>query len=109
MTESYCKHPLHLVNRLDRPVSGAALFAKKASAMTTLTEQFRQREVNKVYLAIVQNLPEQNFCTLKHYIHKNERQNRVQCFLEPTPDTDMAELEYRGLGAVSATICFKFN
>jgi 23S rRNA pseudouridine1911/1915/1917 synthase len=99
MAESYCKHPLHLVNRLDRPVSGAVLFAKKTSSMTTLTEQFRQREVGKIYLAIVQNLPEQSTGVLRHYILKNERQNRVQCLAEPAPNADLATLEYRVLGS----------
>ncbi|HNE27602.1 MAG TPA: pseudouridine synthase, partial [Saprospiraceae bacterium] len=28
MAETYCRHPLFLVHRLDRPVSGVTVFAK---------------------------------------------------------------------------------
>lgn len=45
---------LHLLHRLDRPVSGVVLFARNAHAAAVLSEQFRTRAVEKVYWAIVE-------------------------------------------------------
>lgn len=97
--EAYCKQPLHLVNRLDRPASGIVLFAKKVSAMTVLTEQFRQRSVTKEYLAVVQNMPREAVGRLTHYLRQNERQNRVICSEETLPDGELAELEYKWMAS----------
>ncbi len=44
---------LALVHRLDRPVGGIMVFAKTSKAAARLSEQFRQREVHKSYLAVV--------------------------------------------------------
>ena len=44
---------LELVHRLDRETSGILLLAKKRSALTTLQNQFRERETGKTYLALV--------------------------------------------------------
>lgn len=44
---------LELVHRLDRETSGILLVAKKRSALTTLQDQFRERETGKTYLALV--------------------------------------------------------
>ena len=44
---------LELVHRLDRDTSGILLVAKKRSALTQLQDQFRERETDKTYLALV--------------------------------------------------------
>lgn len=44
---------LELVHRLDRDTSGLLLVAKKRSALTKLQNQFRERETDKTYLALV--------------------------------------------------------
>jgi 23S rRNA pseudouridine955/2504/2580 synthase len=44
---------LELVHRLDRETSGILLVAKKRMALKNLQEQFRERETDKVYLALV--------------------------------------------------------
>lgn len=44
---------LELVHRLDRDTSGCLLIAKKRSALRILHEQFRNDEVEKVYLALL--------------------------------------------------------
>ncbi|MES2977277.1 MAG: RluA family pseudouridine synthase [Pseudomonadota bacterium] len=44
---------LELVHRLDRETSGILLIAKKRMALKILQEQFRERETDKVYLALV--------------------------------------------------------
>lgn len=44
---------LELVHRLDRDTSGLLLIAKKRSTLKALQEQFRQRQIDKTYLALV--------------------------------------------------------
>lgn len=46
--------PLRVVHRLDRDTSGVMVFARTLEAQRLLTEQFAGRQVEKVYLALVQ-------------------------------------------------------
>jgi 23S rRNA pseudouridine1911/1915/1917 synthase len=46
---------LGVVHRLDKPVSGALLFARTSKAAARLSEQFREGGVEKVYWAVVEN------------------------------------------------------
>jgi 23S rRNA pseudouridine1911/1915/1917 synthase len=51
------RRPL-IVHRIDRDTSGLVLFAKDARAQAALRAQFRRREPERVYLAIVYGHPE---------------------------------------------------
>ena len=44
---------LAIVHRLDRPVSGVIVFARRSKAAARLSKQFRDGKVEKTYLAIV--------------------------------------------------------
>ncbi|MBL7781551.1 MAG: RNA pseudouridine synthase [Saprospiraceae bacterium] len=99
IAEKYAKRTLHLVHRMDRPVSGAVLLAKTKAVMTALTEQFKNREIDKEYLAIVGQMPPQQEGTLVHYLRKNEAKNISVAYPEETPGAERAELKYRVLGS----------
>src|SRR5579863_7109233 len=45
---------LGIPHRLDRPVSGVVVFARNTKAARRLAEQFQNRQVRKVYWAIVE-------------------------------------------------------
>lgn len=45
---------LGVVSRLDRPVSGVVVFAKTSAAAADLARQFRERSVEKHYVAVVE-------------------------------------------------------
>jgi 23S rRNA pseudouridine1911/1915/1917 synthase len=45
---------LGLIHRLDRPVSGIVIFAKTSKGASRLSEQFRNREVKKIYTTLVE-------------------------------------------------------
>lgn len=47
---------LELVHRLDRETSGILLVAKRKSALRALQDQFRERETDKTYLALVKGV-----------------------------------------------------
>jgi len=65
-----------VVHRLDRPTSGAVIFARTSKALERLNKQFRDKETNKVYWAIVEQKPEKNSERLVHFLRKNENQNK---------------------------------
>lgn len=48
---------LGVVHRLDRPVSGLALFARNSKVAARLSEQVQSRTLEKVYLALVEGEP----------------------------------------------------
>ena len=49
---------LGLVHRLDRPVSGVMVFARTSKAASRLSEQIRQRKVDKIYRCVVDGILE---------------------------------------------------
>jgi 23S rRNA pseudouridine955/2504/2580 synthase len=61
---------LELVHRLDRETSGILLIAKKRSALTHLQNQFRERETDKTYLAMVAGAWPANKKVLDKPLHK---------------------------------------
>jgi 23S rRNA pseudouridine955/2504/2580 synthase len=61
---------LELVHRLDRDTSGILLIAKKRSALTSLQDQFRERETGKTYLAMVAGRWPANKKVLDKPLHK---------------------------------------
>tara|TARA_Y100001954_G_scaffold226256_1_gene267885 strand:+ start:3350 stop:4012 length:663 start_codon:yes stop_codon:yes gene_type:complete len=64
------------IHRLDRPTSGIVLFARTSKALIRMNEQFRNKEVQKTYWAVVENLPPKEKGTLENYLHKNQKQNK---------------------------------
>jgi 23S rRNA pseudouridine1911/1915/1917 synthase len=95
--EIYCKSKLGLVHRLDRPASGVVLFARSENALAHLNEQFRERQVEKVYLAAVANRPEAMEGKLIHYLRRDGRKNKTIAYSDPQKDAKRAELSYRYL------------
>jgi len=67
---------LGLVHRLDRPVSGAMVFARTSKAASRLAEQFRNNFPQKKYFALVEGkCSGQGTC--KNYIIKEEQKVRI--------------------------------
>ncbi|OOG52033.1 RluA family pseudouridine synthase [Polaromonas sp. C04] len=85
---------LELVHRLDRDTSGILLVAKKRSALTTLQDQFRERETGKTYLALVAGDWPANKKVIDAPLHKyllpagqdGEGERRVKVVAKGDPD-----------------------
>lgn len=95
LAEAYCKHPLHVVHRIDRPVSGIIMMARSKAAMTAMTEQMRQRSIERCYLAVVSQAPAESEGVLVHFLRKNQQKNVVMAYLEEIPNSERAELYYK--------------
>ncbi len=81
-------------HRLDRPVSGAILFARTDKALTRLTNLFRDRQVQKTYLALVLNEPAKPSGELRHFLWKDEQRNIVQAQSQPGRDAKESITRY---------------
>lgn len=88
-----------LVHRVDRPVSGAVIFARTSKALARMNEIFKQREVRKIYWVVVDKMPPEPDGHLVHYLRKNERQNKSYVVNESSKGAHRAELKYRLLAS----------
>jgi 23S rRNA pseudouridine1911/1915/1917 synthase len=73
---------LGVPHRLDRPVSGVVVFTKNSKAAARMAEQFRDRQVKKEYLAVVEGVPEPPSGTLVHWTSKNDGEAKAR-IVEP--------------------------
>jgi 23S rRNA pseudouridine1911/1915/1917 synthase len=83
------------VHRLDRPVSGVVLFARTSKALARLNEMFREKEMKKIYWAVVKDRPPEEEGTLKHYLKKNEVQNKAYAYDTEVKGSKEATLSYK--------------
>jgi len=90
---------LGVVHRIDRPVSGAVIFARTSKALTRLNEMIRDRKINKIYWAITSAMPPEKEGHLTHYLKKNQKKNTSHAWAEPAEGRLKAELEYRFLAS----------
>jgi 23S rRNA pseudouridine1911/1915/1917 synthase len=86
---------LGIVSRLDAPVTGVVLMARTSKAAARLSRQFREREVEKFYWALVEGEVEPPTGTLRDYLRKDERHRRMHVTGPHTPGGQLAELTYR--------------
>lgn len=86
---------LGVVHRIDRPVSGAVIFAKTSKALTRLNEMIREGQIHKTYWAVVKKQPPEVSGHLIHYLKKNEEKNKSFAHDKEIAGSRKAELTYR--------------
>ena len=74
-----------LCNRIDRNTGGIVIAAKTAEALRVMNQKIKDRELDKRYLAIVEGTPKPREGSLKGYLFKDAKKNRV--FVTDTPQT----------------------
>lgn len=101
--KSTCNKPgnvfLGIVHRLDRPTSGAVIFAKTSKALSRLNNMFRENEVKKIYWAVLDAMPYKEKGVLEHYLVKNQKQNKSYAHDKAVPGSKPAKLTYTVVGA----------
>ncbi len=70
------------------------VFAKTSKAASRLSEQIRNNEFHKKYLAIVDGKMEKEKDVFSDYLVKNERTNTSRIATKETKNSKFAELEY---------------
>ena len=66
-----------LCNRIDRNTGGIVIAAKTAEALRVMNQKIKDRELDKRYLAIVEGTPKPPKGSLKGYLFKDAKKNRV--------------------------------
>jgi 23S rRNA pseudouridine1911/1915/1917 synthase len=109
MARAYLKEKYHkagnvylgIPHRLDRPVSGVVLFARSSKAAARLAEQFRERQVVKVYWALVEPNakgewpPEEG--VWEDWLLKHAEEARSECVAAATEGAREARLRFTRL------------
>jgi len=90
-----------LCHRLDRETSGVLLVAKGAAAHAELSRQFEDREVEKLYLAVVHGSPKEDSGTCDHPIGSS-RTSSIRLKMACIADGQESRTDWRVLERVGA-------
>ena len=90
-----------LCNRIDRNTGGIVIAAKTAEALRVMNQKIRDRELDKLYLAIVEGVPKPPQGSLQGYLFKDAKQNRVYVSDRPQPGSKTCQTNYRTLASRS--------
>ena len=91
---------LGIVSRLDAPVTGVVLLARTSKAAARLSEQFRERRVEKTYWAVIAGVMDPPEETCVDWLRKDERHRRVHVTDRDQLGAQESRLAYRTLQAV---------
>ena len=83
-----------LCNRIDRNTGGIVIAAKNAETLRILNQKIKDREMDKRYLAIVEGTPKPQKGSLKGYLFKDEKKNRVFVTDTPKPGSKTCQTNY---------------
>ena len=108
MARAYLKEKYHksgnvylgIPHRLDRPVSGVVLFARSSKAAARLAEQFHNRQIRKVYWALVDGDVTPAEGVWEDWLLKIKDEARSLCVAAETPGARQAVLAYHCLRRV---------
>jgi 23S rRNA pseudouridine1911/1915/1917 synthase len=84
-----------LTNRLDRPVGGLLICAKKPSILKDLQHKFYLRKVDKFYFAIVEGVPAKSEAYLENYLIKSSTEFKAINAKAESEGAKLARLQYK--------------
>ena len=90
---------LGVVHRLDRPVSGAVIFARTSKSLTRLNALIKNREIRKTYWAVVKNKPPKESDNLVNFLRRDEARNKSFITGENNQNAQRASLSYTLVGS----------
>lgn len=101
--QQHTKYPdkifVQSAHRIDKPVSGVVVLAKKRDALKRMMQLFRDKQVTKKYIAVVEGQPANTTGTLEHYLIKN---NALQKAVVGNPaNGSLAILKYKVLHPIN--------
>ena len=88
-----------LCNRIDRNTGGIVIAAKTAQALRVMNQKIKDRELDKRYLAIAEGTPKAKEGSLKGYLFKDEKKNRVFVTDKPQPGAKTCQTNYKVLAS----------
>ncbi|MCB0630869.1 MAG: RluA family pseudouridine synthase [Saprospiraceae bacterium] len=103
---------LGVIHRIDRPVSGAVIFARTSKALERMNRLFHDREVQKTYLAVTTERPNPLTGHLTHYLVKDRERNVAKAYDQMSnraKGAKKSELEYELVGELGGHHLLKVN
>ena len=88
-----------LCNRIDRNTGGIVIAAKTADALRILNQKIKDRELDKRYLAIVEGTPTPRDGSLRGYLFKDAKKNKVFVTNKPQPGAKACQTNYKTLAS----------
>ena len=88
-----------LCNRIDRNTGGIVIAAKTAEALRVMNQKIKDRELDKRYLAIVEGTPKPREGSLKGYLFKDAKKNRVFVTDTPQAGSKSCQTNYKTLAS----------
>jgi 23S rRNA pseudouridine1911/1915/1917 synthase len=90
---------LGITHRIDRPTSGAVIFARTSKALGRINEMFREKRIVKTYVCVVDTKPPKESDLLTHFIYREEKINKSFALDVQKYDAKPASLSYKLLGS----------
>lgn len=84
-----------VIHRLDRPVSGAVIFARTSKGLERMNRLFKEKKVQKTYWAMVEKSPSKTSDKLIHHLSRLPRKNITRANAHPVKDSKESILEYQ--------------
>jgi RluA family pseudouridine synthase len=103
------QHYLAICHRLDRPVSGAILFAKNVRTARKIGHQFERRKVRKTYWCCVTGVVDPPQGTWSDLVWKIHGQARAIIVDDSHPGGQTAVLHYKTLCQANDTTCLEIT
>ena len=100
---------LGTVHRIDRPTSGAIIFAKTSKALARLNKMLVDKEIKKTYWAIVKNKPKKDNGTIISWLKKNPKNNKSTSYLKEGKDKKKSILEFEIIKKLDNYYLLKIN
>ena len=100
---------LGIIHRIDRPVSGVVVFARTSKALTRMNELFREKKIQKVYWAVVEEKPPLENGEIVNWLKKNQEKNRSRAYDSEVKESKKAELKYQLMGRSRNYYYLKIN
>ncbi len=95
MAEKHYNKKLYPINRIDRPASGIVLFAKNKKSANKFSQIFKNNNLTKKYLAIVEKKPQIATNTLEDYLIKKNN----KAYISNNTRGKKAILKYKHIGS----------
>jgi 23S rRNA pseudouridine1911/1915/1917 synthase len=83
--------------------------ARTSKALERMNEQFKNREIEKKYLAVVRNRPPANAGNLVHWLIKNPETNVTKAYEKEVPNSMRSELNYKLIGELDGFYLLDVN
>ena len=89
------KGEYYAVHRLDRNTQGLIIYARTRSAEKELLSAFRERKVEKTYIALCKNEFKERQATITAYLKKDEKEAIVKILTSPEKGAEKIVTEYK--------------